>query len=162
MSTKPGISQARLSMLLEQELETSKQLKQLLSAEQNALTGRNIPAFEEIIESKRLMLERLGQHEQARFFLLESNGLNNGPDGMDEYINRCNDDGRLTDLWQQLLSIAVDCRDHNRKNHQLVELLGVHTRNALCILRGETMEQNVYGPDGDTSDPHANRSIAIA
>jgi flagellar biosynthesis/type III secretory pathway chaperone len=162
MSTRPGISQARISKLLKQELDASKQLKQLLAAEQKAITDHDIPVFEEIINKKRLILERLAQFEQARTFLLESNGIKHGPEGMEACIKRCNDDGTLSDLWQRLLSIAADCRDHNRQNHQLVELFSAHTRKALCILRGETMDRNVYGPDGDTSDPHENRPIAIA
>jgi flagellar biosynthesis/type III secretory pathway chaperone len=151
-----------MSKLLEQELAASKQLKQLLAAEQQAVTARNIPAFEEVIEKKRLMLERIVQYEQKRIFLLESNGIKHGPESMDDYLKACNDDGKLTDMWQRLLSMAANCRDHNRQNHQLVELCSTHTRNALCVLRGEDMDQNVYGPDGDTDDPHENRPIAIA
>jgi len=162
MSTGPGISHIRISKLLEEELESSNQLKQILSAEQKAITGHDIPAFEEIINKKRLILERLAQQEKARVFLLNSNGIKNGPEGMNDCINRCDDNGSLSDLWQRLLSIAADCRDHNRQNHQLVELFSAHTRKALCVLRGEPMDQNVYGPDGDKSDPHRNRSLAIA
>jgi len=162
MITRPDISQARMCKLLEQELAVSQQLKQLLAAEQAAITDHDIPAFEEIIASKQGTLEHLAAHEKARLFLLQSNGIKHGPEGMEDYINSCRDDGLVADLWQQLMSIAGDCRDHNRKNHQLVELFSTHTRKALCILRGENMQQNVYGPDGDTGDRHENRSIAIA
>ena len=162
MSTRPGISQARISKLLKQELDASKQLKQCLTAEQKAITDHDIPAFEKILDKKRLILERLAEYEQTRIFLLESNGIEHGPEGMDNCIKRSNADGTLLDLWQRLLSIATECRDHNRQNHQLVELFSAHTRKALCILRGEAVDQNVYGPDGDTSDPHENRPIAIA
>lgn len=162
MITRPDISQARMCKLLEQELAVSRQLKQLLAAEQAAITNHDILAFEEIIASKQGTLEHLAAHEKARLFLLQSNGIKNGPEGMEDYIDSCQDNGLVADLWQQLLSIAGDCRDHNRKNHQLVELFSVHTRKALCILRGETTEQNVYGPGGDTSERHENRSIAIA
>ena len=162
MSTGPGISHARISKLLEEEIEISNQLKQLLSAEQKAITGHDIPAFEEIVNKKRLTLEQLTQQEKARVFLLNSNGIKSGPEGMNDCINKCNDNGSLSDLWQRLLSIAAACRDHNRQNHQLVELFSAHTRKALCILRGEDLEQDVYGPDGDTRDQHENRSLAIA
>ena len=162
MITRPDISQARMCKLLEQELAVSQQLKQLLAAEQAAITDHDIPAFEEIIASKQATLEHLTAHEKARLFLLQSNGIKHGPEGMKDYIDNGHDDGLVADLWQQLLCIASDCRDHNRKNHQLVELFSTHTRKALCILRGENMEQNVYGPAGDTSDRHENRPIAIA
>lgn len=161
MSTRTGISQVHMSKLLEQELAVSKQLKQLLTAEQNAITGRDIPAFEEILEKKRLLLERVLQYEKERIFLLESEGLKHSPESMDDYIKECRDDGRLSDLWQRLMSMAASCRDHNKQNHQLVELCSEHTRKALCVLRGESMEKNVYGPDGESNNPHGNRSIAI-
>jgi flagellar biosynthesis/type III secretory pathway chaperone len=150
-----------MSKLLEQELEASKQLKQLLTAEQQAITGRDIPAFEEILKKKQLLLERIVQHEQERLNLLESAGTGHVAESMDEYLKECHDDGRLPDLWQRLLSMAASCRDQNRQNHQLVELCSEHTRKALCILRGESMEKNVYGPDGDTNNPHENRSLGI-
>lgn len=162
MTNTPGKSRTRMSKLLEQELAVSKQLKKLLIAEQKAITDRDIPAFEEIIDKKRIVLERLAPYEQARIFLLESDGIEHGPESMDGFIKKCGDDGSLSELWKRLSVIATDCRDHNRQNHQLVELFSAHTRKALCVLRGETMETNVYGPDGDTSDAHENRSIAIA
>ena len=161
MSTRPSIPQAHMSKLLEQELDASKQLKQLLTAEQQALTGRDIPAFEELLKKKQLLLERIVQHEQERLNLLESSGIEHGPESMDDYLKGCHDNDRLPVLWQRLLSMAASCRDHNRQNHQLVELCSEHTRKALCVLRGESMEKNVYGPDGDTNNPHGNRSLGI-
>jgi len=151
-----------MNELLEQELATSQQLKQLLMIEHKVVTSRNIPAFEEILGEKQSILDHLAIHEQTRLQLLESQGIDHTAKGMDNYINSSPDAERLSRLWQQLLSVAADCRDQNRLNHQLVELCSAHTRKALCVLRGEPVEQQLYGPDGDKSDPHGNRSIAIA
>jgi flagella synthesis protein FlgN len=161
MTAKPGISVTRMSTILNQELDASTQLKQLLATEKQAITERDIPAFEATMDKKRLLLERFAQYEQERISLLESGGIIHGTDSMDEYIKKYHADDRLRDLWQQLLSVAADCRDHNRQNHQLVELFSAHTNKALRVLRGESTDQNVYGPDGDTNDPHENRSIVI-
>jgi flagella synthesis protein FlgN len=161
MSTRPGIPLAGLSKLLQQELAAGELLKQLLAAERNAITDRDIPAFEVILDRKRSVLERFAQYEQERILLLESQGATHEPGSMDDCIKRYPADNRLADLWQQLLSTAAECREQNRQNHMLVELCSAHTRKALCVLRGEAMEQSVYGPDGDTSDPHQNRSLAI-
>jgi flagellar biosynthesis/type III secretory pathway chaperone len=81
---------------------------------------------------------------------------------MNHYIKESHDDGSLSDLWQRLLSEAADCRDHNRQNHLLVELFSAHTNRVLRVLRGESMGQKIYGPDGDTNEKHENRSLAIA
>jgi flagella synthesis protein FlgN len=150
-----------MSKLLAQQLDVCNRLKQLLATEQQAITDRDIPAFEKILGDKRIVLERFVQHEQERINLLESSGMEHGPEGMDDYLKGCHDGSMLADLWQQLLSAAASCRDHNRQNHQLVELCSEHTRKALCVLRGESMEKNVYGPDGDTNNPHENRSLGI-
>ena len=162
MTIKPAIHQASMSKILGQELAASEQLLQLLAAEKIAISARDIPAFEEAIEMKRSVQERLARYEQQRIQLLESSGMQHGPDSMDDYLKDCQDDGRLPDLWQRLLSTATDCRDHNRQNHQLVELFSAHTSKALRVLRGEATEENVYGPDGDTNARHENRSLAIA
>ena len=158
---KPGILLAGMSKLLQQELATSEQLKQLLAAERTAITERDIPAFEEILEKKRSVLEQFAHYEQERMLLLESHGIEHGPGSMDDCIKMYPADSMLAGLWQQLLVTAAECREQNRQNHLLVELCSAHTRKALCVLRGEAMEQNVYGPDGDTSDPHRNRSLGI-
>ena len=65
--------------ILKQELATTEQLKQLLAAEQTAITAHDIPAFEEVIDRKRLILERLAQQEQQRILLLESYSIKHGP-----------------------------------------------------------------------------------
>lgn len=162
MTIKPGIDQTHMSKVLTQELDASKQLMQLLATEKTAITDRDIPAFEEVIEMKRSLLERLARHEQERIQLLESNGMKHAPDSMDRFIQASQDDGKLPDLWQRLQSTAADCRELNRHNHQLVELFSAHTNKALRALRGETTEENVYGPDGDKNAPHENRSLAFA
>lgn len=161
MSATPRISPAHMSKLLEQQLDDCKQLEQLLAAEQQAITDRDIPAFEKILEDKRVVLEHFVRHEKERVNLLESSGMAQGPEGMDAYLKECHDGDTLAELWKRLLSTAAGCRDHNRQNHQLVELCSEHTRKALCVLRGESMEKNVYGPDGDTNNPHENRSLGI-
>jgi flagellar biosynthesis/type III secretory pathway chaperone len=161
MTTRHAISPTKMCEILKQELATTEQLKQLLAAEQTAITAHDIPAFEEVIDRKRLILERLAQQEQQRILLLESYSIKHGPESMVDCIKNCHDDNRLSDLWQRLLTMAADCREHNRQNHQLVGLLSAHTSKALHILRGEAMEQDIYGPDGDTRDPHGNRSLAI-
>ena len=162
MTINPGIQQAQMSKILGQELAASEQLMQLLAAEKMAITGHDIPAFEEAIEMKSSLLERLARYEQERIQLLESGGMKHDANSMNDYIKSCQGDGRLLQLWHRLLSTAADCRDHNRHNHQLVELFSAHTNKALRVLRGETTEENVYGPDGDTNTPHENRSLAIA
>lgn len=162
MTTRHGISPVKMCEILKHELAATEQLKQLLAAEQTAITAHDIPAFEEVIDRKRLILESLARHEQERILLLESYGIKHGPENMTDCIEICHDDNRLSDLWQRLLAMAADCSEHNRQNHQLVGLFSAHTSKALHILRGEAMEPNIYGPDGDTRDPHGNRSLAIA
>jgi len=158
----PGISKAHVSQLFDQELATCSRLMQLLVDENNAIIDRDILSFEKIVGEKRLVLERMIEHEKERFHLLESNGIRPGLESMNDCLELIHDDGRLSALWQQILEMAADCRDRNRKNHMLVGLCSSHTRKALCILRGEPMTQSMYGPDGETCDTHENISLAIA
>ena len=64
MTTRPGIDQTHMSKVLTRELDDSKQLLQLLATEKTAITDRDISAFEEAIDMKRSLLERLARHEQ--------------------------------------------------------------------------------------------------
>jgi flagellar biosynthesis/type III secretory pathway chaperone len=161
MKTIPEKYRTLMCEILKRELDASEQLQQLLVAERKAITDRDIPAFEALVDKKRLLLEHFARYEKERMVLLDSSGINHGPESMDDYIKRCPADKRLPDLWKKLFSLAAECRDHNRQNHQLVEVFSTHTSKALHILRGEVTDQNVYGPDGDTNDPHENRSLGI-
>ncbi len=66
MTTRHAISPTQMCEILKQELATTEQLKQLLAAEQTAITAHDIPAFEEVIDRKRLILERLARQDQQR------------------------------------------------------------------------------------------------
>jgi flagellar biosynthesis/type III secretory pathway chaperone len=148
--------------VLDQEISATTQLIETLVAERKSVLGGDAAALEIAVCDKQQTLEQLFCLEQQRMSIMESAGYNPSPDGMVFYLQQDQNKGEITDLWQQLLMLAADCRDQNRENHQLVEMYSHHTHQALCILRGEDPDQEVYGPGGNTRDHHERRSLAKA
>ncbi len=162
MSMTPDASQFSMNLLLKQETELTRQLLELLDREFAAITGRDFPDFEQIIGEKSMCVEQLDLIEQERIALTESAGYKPGPDGMLYFLQWCDPQKNISPRWDKLLSLASQCRDRNRRNHQLVEMCSQNTRDVLRILRGEEPGTATYQADGDTSDTFDRKAIARA
>ena len=162
MAMTADASRFSMSMLLKQETELTQQLSDLLDTEYTAITGKDFPSFEQTIDEKSTTVEQLDLLEQERIALLEMAGYKPGPDGILYFMQWCDPGQDISPLWEQLLALAGRCRGQNRRNHQLIEICSRHTRETLCILRGEDPQQELYGRNGDTDDYHGSRSLARA
>ena len=155
-------SQLDMRELLIREIRATMQLIEMLAAERGAVIGADPAALESAVHDKEQALLLLFHLEQQRLCLMETAGYSPDPDGMTRYIQQEHCHGEISSLWKQLLVHAANCRDLNRDNHQLVELYSHHTRQALCILRGEDPGEAVYGPAGISRDQHERQSLAKA
>lgn len=148
--------------VLDKEITATRRLIESLAAENTSILEGDAAALESAVRDKEQTLEQLSRLELQRMSIMEAAGYKPGPDGMVFYLQQDQHKGEITGLWQQLLVLAADCRDQNRENHQLVEIYSRQTHQALCILRGEEPDQEVYGPGGDTRNHHERRSLAKA
>jgi flagella synthesis protein FlgN len=161
VTAKTDIQQP-LGTILDQEISVAYQLAQALDRENAAICSRDLPVLQQAIADKQAELQRLEELNRERGLLVESHGYGSGSEGMKACLQRCDDNAGLAVKWRQLLKIAEDCRHQNRMNHQLMELGSRHIQRALCILRGEDPDQNLYGPGGDNLVRHASRNLATA
>lgn len=162
MSMTPDACQFSMSLLLRQETDLTRQLLELLDREFAAITNRDFPAFEQLINEKSMCIEQLDLLEQERIALTESAGYKPGPDGMLYFLQWCDPQKNISPRWDGLLGLAGQCRDRNRRNHQLVEMCSQNTRDVLRILRGEEPGATTYQADGDTRDDFDRKAIARA
>lgn len=160
MNMTPEACQFSMKLLLQQQAELTRQLSAMLDREYAAVTARDFDAFEQVVQEKSLTVEQLDLLEQERIALIESAGYREQPDAMGSFLTWCDPGQTLTPQWEQLLALAGTCRDHNRRNHQLIELCSRHTRETLRILRGEEAQPELYQPDGETDSGHDNRPLA--
>lgn len=162
MPTTAHTSQPDMREILNREISATLQLIETLTAERKSIIGADPAALEGAVHDKEQALLLIFHLEQQRLCLMETAGYSPDPDGMTLYMQQEQCRGEVSGLWQQLLAHAANCRDRNRDNHQLVEMYSHHTRQALCILRGEDPGQAVYGPAGITRDQHERQSLAKA
>jgi flagellar biosynthesis/type III secretory pathway chaperone len=162
MTTTPDNCRQSLHRLLQQETSAMQKLSVALQAEHNAILGRDTDALEQIVGEKLLAVNLVVELEQERTSLMESAGYRASTDGMLHLLKWCDRDDQLSAAWQQLLSIAGECREQNRLNHQQAEISSRYIHQALCVLRGEDPGRTTYGPDGDTGEQHRSRSLVRA
>lgn len=162
MTATTNTGQPNMKNVLDQEITATTRLIEALAAEHKSILEGDAARLESAVHDKEQRLERLAGLELHRMSIMEAAGYKPGPDGMIFYLQQDRNKGEISNLWQQLLVLAADCRARNRENHQLVEMYSHHTHQALCILRGEDPDQEVYGPGGDTHDHHERRSLAKA
>jgi len=159
MTLNPEICWQRLGKLLKQEIYATQTLSMSMQTEHDALVSRDTDALQQAVDDKRLAVEALIKLEQERTALMESAGYLPTPDGMLSCLDWCDKDGHITELWQQLLALAGDCKEQNSRNYRQVEIGSRYIYQTLCILRGEDPDSGVYGPDGDTGEQHNSRSL---
>lgn len=151
-----------LGPLLQREFDDSVRLLEVLGNEQTALGSRNVGAIEALTRDKQTQLAQIEQTARERTAITQSAGFAPDGDGMRALLRWCDNDGSLTRAWKQLLNQARRCRDQNLVNGALIETSRRHTRQALGILRGTTVEDAIYNPHGATAPGVDSRSLAKA
>lgn len=162
MTASKNTNLAYMKIILDREINTSTQMLESLANERISILEGDAVSLESAVQDKEQALVQLTHLEQQRMSMMEKAGYKPGPDGMVLYLNQEQNKGEISDLWKKLLNLAAKCRDQNRENHQLVEMYSHHAHQALCILRGEDTDQEVYDPGGNTRDHHERRSLAKA
>lgn len=155
-------TQQQLDLILDREIDAARRLAEVLNSENAAIGRRELAALEQAITDKQAGLQRLEELNRERGLLVASQGFATDKAGMESCLKWCDTTGLLTGKWRQLLSVADNCRTQNRMNRQLMDMGSRHIHHALCILRGEDPDQNLYGPGGDNIAPHASRDLATA
>lgn len=155
----------RMDDCLVREIDTSLRLLQDLREENEALSTRDAGRIEEVTGNKIRTLEALGQLDQERDQLLEQAGFRDGEESPEDCFLRC-DPRQQTALlrnWRRLLELAETCQRQNAINGALIQSGLRHTRQALCLLQGQTAEEIPhYGPGGTHSSPPPAHSFGKA
>jgi flagella synthesis protein FlgN len=129
--------QAEIKQIFQEEIKAARMLLQSLDTEYEALAKHHADALEEVVRDKQERVNQLEQISRQREKLLVSfNGVNmkTGEQGNGQYQFAGNKE--LADLWNELVDIAEQCRDKNRVNGSIVELVSKQSRHALDILHG--------------------------
>ena len=150
--------------VLQAEVDCAHLLLQSLSQEYEALAEHHTATLEDVIRNKQETIKRLENATRQREKILAST---EGVTVFDEHEKnkhyQFNDNKQLIDLWNELVDVAEKCRQKNRVNGSIVEVVSRQSRHALDILQGivpgASSNSEVYDQSGQTRGMASKRSL---
>lgn len=129
--------QLEIKQVFQQEIDCARLLLQSLELEYDALAKQHADALEEVVREKQERINQLELISRQREKLLAP--FKTPVTGDDEQVHhqyQFGNSAQLNSLWNELVDIAEKCRDKNRVNGSIVELVSRQSRHALDILQG--------------------------
>jgi len=158
--SQPGLDRAQLARFLDEELQGTEALLQVMGQEADALVA-DPEAVARLAGRKLVLVGQLEELHRARCALLRQAGLEPDRSGVERLL-RSLDDPELGQRWQRLRQAVERCRDANLVNGAVVELNRQHTRRALELLRGHAPEATLYSATGSEQTAGSGRILAKA
>lgn len=141
--------------LIANMLALAGQLQQQLIQEAEILkSGAQVHLMDESTIAKKQLANQLEQLNQQFSQILSTEKLPNNQDGVNGYFQQAEAAGLpiagTVDTWKQIQQICSEARALNEENGASIELLNLHAKRSLDILKGKTGVANTYGRDGVT------------
>ena len=164
MTTLEDSKQQQVRQLFQKEIECAQLLLQSLESEYSALAEHHTTALEEVVVIKQERISQLESISRQRESLLApykdvSITSENGQNQIYQFDN----DEQLAGLWNELVDVAEKCREKNRINGSIVELVSKQSRHALDILHGilpeSSSDSELYDNAGQTTKSANKRSL---
>jgi len=164
MMTTSNNQQQEIRQLLQTEFECVQLLLKSLEMEYDALANHHAAALEEVVRGKQERIQQLEMITKKREKLLATSDSVTVDDNEDQHKHYYfKDNKQLTELWNQLVDVAEQCRDKNRVNGSIVELVSRQSRHALDILHGIVPDASsmseLYDNAGQTKTFSNKRSL---
>lgn len=156
--------QQEIIQLFQREIECANMLLRSLDMEYEALAKHHADALEDVVREKQEKIQQLELISRQREKILTTfSGVTiNQSDERNKYY-LFKDNKTLTDLWNELVVVAEKCRDKNRVNGSIVEVVSKQSRHALDILQGILPDASpvseVYDQAGQTTKSTNKRSL---
>jgi len=118
------------------DIGTAEQLLELIDAEFQALSERDLPRLDGLLNDKQPLLALLQQHGNERSRLLQSAGLTADRDGLNALAANSAQGEQLLARSEDLSNLLQRCQEANLRNGRLVRANQASVRSVLGILRG--------------------------
>jgi flagellar biosynthesis/type III secretory pathway chaperone len=164
MVTSVNNQQQEIKQILQTEVECVHLLLKSLELEYEALAEHHSATLEEVVRDKQEKIQQLEVVSRQREKLLASfDNANTNVDAGENKHYQFHDNKELADLWDELVNVAEECREKNRVNGSIVELVSRQSRHALDILRGiapdTSAASEIYDNAGHTKSFANKRSL---
>ena len=151
----------RLLQMLSAELESARNLLQLLEQEHQVLIKGEAEAIRSISAHKQTQIKLLSDQLLVRDRFLTAHQLPAGKEGTDLFIQQAPAGSATAKCWAQVQDLATRLNDRNEINGGIVALAQRHVSQALNILTCHTEQNSTYGPAGQQAG-RAPQSLARA
>ena len=155
LSNQAPVVMESLPQIIEQHISSALELLEILQQERQALISGKPEALEQVSASKL---------KSVQTFRILSDKLNRylGNESIEHLLARIGSGMNLHQRWQELMTLATECQNHNLANGALIDERQNSVRHAIKCLFGHEAGPGVYGRCGDTSFRPERRIIASA
>lgn len=122
--------------LFTSDIGTAEQLLELIDNEFQALTERDLPRLDSLLNEKQPLLALLQQHGTERSRLLLDAGLNADREGLTALAGKSSAGDQLLARSEQLSTLLQRCQEANLRNGRLIRANQASVGSVLGILRG--------------------------
>jgi len=157
----PDPCRLELQRILDQSLECTSKLEDLLHDERSALELQDTESLRVVTTSKNLCVRCLESLEAERQTLCAAAGYDGSEAGMKEMLSWCDSSITITPVWQQLLQSARECEALNRTNGAIGRIRYEHVISALALLSGDSNGTAFYSPEGQESTHFKQHALAL-
>ena len=156
--------QQEIRQIFQKEIECAHMLLRSLDLEYEALAEHHTDTLEDVVRDKQERIQQLELISRQREKLLASfNSVTVNKNNQQSKQYSFGGNKQLTDLWSELIDVAEKCRDKNRVNGSIVELVSKQSRHALDILQGilpnSSSISELYDNSGQTTKSVNKRSL---
>lgn len=156
-----GPCNLELERILEQSLECTSRLEDLLHDERTALELQDTGSLRALTTSKNLCVQCLESLDAERQELCVAAGYEGSEAGMKDMLSWCDTNATATPVWHQLLKISRVCEALNRTNGAIGRIRYEHVMSALAVLSNDTSGAALYGSEGQESAHFKPRALAL-
>ena len=108
--------------LFTSDIGTAEQLLELIDNEFQALTERDLPRLDSLLNEKQPLLALLQQHGNERSRLLQSAGLSADREGLGALAGKSSLGDQLLARSEELAALLQRCQQANLRNGRLIDL----------------------------------------
>ncbi|WP_312939483.1 flagella synthesis protein FlgN [Stutzerimonas balearica] len=144
------------------DIDTAKQLLELIEHELAALAERNLAGLEIILTKKQPLLALLGQHGVERSRMLTKRQLSNDRSGLEAFASISSQGDAILARSSELEALLQDCQAANERNGRLIRANQGAVGSLLAILQGSNETPDLYNRRGATAKSSQHRPLSQA
>lgn len=158
------LSTQYISNYLEEGTDQAQKLMSLLQDERNVLSTNDSAALEAITGKKEKLAGTIQTSTQKCKQHLQQAGFGNDSLSLNKYIETCAEPitTQLKTMWSSLQSVLKQCQEENRINGKLITSSQRRIKQALSILQGKPVEEDLYGKAGESINRSSGNSLTHA